>query len=161
MEIANDRVVGIEYTLKDDEGKVIDTNVGSEDLVYLHGHHNLVPGLENELVGKKAGDSITVVVKPEDGYGTRDESRTFEVPKSSLPQGVNPEKGMQLTMRGPTGQAMPVTIAKVKLSTVVMDGNHPLAGQNLHFAVAIRSVRKATRDELEHGHAHSPGHHHH
>jgi FKBP-type peptidyl-prolyl cis-trans isomerase SlyD len=160
MEIAKDRVAGIEYTLKDDEGKIVDTNVGGEALVYLHGHHNLVSGLEQELLGKKAGDSIDVVIKPEDGYGLRDESRTFEVPKTSLPAGVNPEKGMQLTMRGPNGHAMPVTISKVKLSTVVMDGNHPLAGQNLHFAVTILSVRKATKDELDHGHAHSAGHHH-
>jgi FKBP-type peptidyl-prolyl cis-trans isomerase SlyD len=161
MEIAKDRVAGIEYTLKDDEGKIVDSNVGQEPLVYLHGHGNLVPGLERELVGKKAGDLVEVVVKPEDGYGVRDESRTFEVPRSSLPQNIEPTKGMQLTMRSPNGHAMPVTVAKVKLSSVVLDGNHPLAGQNLHFTVTVQNVRKATREELEHGHAHSPGHHHH
>jgi FKBP-type peptidyl-prolyl cis-trans isomerase SlyD len=161
MEIVKDRVAGIEYTLKGDDGKVVDSNLGGEALVYLHGHGNLVPGLERELEGKKAGDQLEVIVKPEDGYGARDESRTFEVPRSSLPQNIEPAKGMQLTMRAPNGQAMPVTVAKVKLSTVVLDSNHPLAGQNLHFSVTIGSVRKATKEELQHGHAHSPGHHHH
>lgn len=161
MEIAKDCVAGLEYTLKDDEGEVIDTNVGGEALLYLHGHGNLVPGLERELVGKQEGDELEVVVPPAQGYGERDETRTFEVPKSSLPQNVEPTKGMALTMRDAQGRSMPVTISKVKLSTVVMDGNHPLAGKNLNFKVKVLSVRKAKREEIAHGHAHTPGHHHH
>lgn len=161
MEIAKDCVAALEYTLKGDDGQVIDTNVGGQPLLYLHGHGNLVPGLESQLVGKAEGDVLAVVVAPADGYGERDEARTFEVPKSSLPQGVVPTKGMALTMRDAEGHSMPVTIAKVKLNTVLMDGNHPLAGQNLNFEVKVLSVRKGKREEIAHGHAHSPDHHHH
>jgi FKBP-type peptidyl-prolyl cis-trans isomerase SlyD len=161
MEIAKDCVAGLAYTLKDDDGQVIDTNIGGQTLFYLHGHGNLVPGLERELEGKKEGDELEVVVSPEEGYGQRDESRTFEVPKSALPAGSTPVKGMALTMHDNQGRQIPVTIAKVKLNTVVMDGNHPLAGKNLNFKVTVLSVRKAKREEIAHGHAHAPGHGHH
>ena len=159
MEIAKDRVVAMTYTLKDDAGKVLDSNVGQAPMVYLHGHGNIVPGLERALAGKTVGDKVEVVVAPEDGYGTYDESRQFEVPKSELGPNVTPQKGMVLTMRGAGGMAVPVTVLKVKLRTVVMDGNHQLAGKNLHFSVEVNSVRKAKKDELAHGHAHGPGGH--
>lgn len=161
MQIEKDRVAALEYTLKDDEGNVVDSNVGGEALHYLHGHGNLVPGLERELEGKSAGDTFEVKISASEGYGERDEARTFEVPRSELPPQPTPQKGMQFTMRGPNGMAIPVTVVKVKLNTVVMDGNHPLAGQNLNFTVTIQSVRKAKKEELAHGHAHGPGHHHH
>lgn len=159
MEIAKDSVVAMTYTLKDDDGKVLDTNVGKSPLHYLHGHGNIVPGLEAALVGKSAGDTVEVTVEAKDGYGEYDESRTFEVPKSELGPNVTPQKGMVLTMRGPNGVSVPVTVLKVKLRTVVMDGNHQLAGKNLHFEVEVNSVRKAKKDELAHGHAHGPGGH--
>jgi FKBP-type peptidyl-prolyl cis-trans isomerase SlyD len=161
MQIEKDRVAALEYTLKDDAGAVVDTNVGGTPLYYLHGHGNLVPGLERELTGKEAGAELSVVVAPADGYGERDDSRTFEVPKSELPADAPLQKGLQLQMRGPNGMAVPVTVTKVKLNTVVMDGNHPLAGKNLNFQIKVLEVRKAKKEELTHGHAHGPGHHHH
>ena len=133
MEIAKDRVVAMTYTLKDDDGKVLDTNVGKSPMVYLHGHGNIVPGLEKALEGKSAGDTVEALVEPQDGYGEYDDSRQFEVPKSELGPNVTPQKGMILTMRGPNGMSVPVTVLKVRLKTVVMDGNHQLAGKNLHF----------------------------
>jgi len=161
MIIKPNAVAAIIYTLKDDEGKTIDTNVGRSPLYYLHGHGNLVPGLEKELEGKAKGDSVQTVVSPEQGYGTYDETRTFEVPKAELGPNINPQKGMVLSMRGPNGGAIPVTVLKVKLNSVVLDGNHELAGKNLHFSVTIEEVRKATKEELTHGHAHGPtGHGH-
>lgn len=161
MEIAKDRVAAITYTLTDDDGKVLDTNRGKTPLYYLHGHGNLVPGLERALLGKSSGDTIETVVAPEDGYGVYDESRQFEVPKTELAPNVNPQKGMVLTMRGPNGVSVPVTVLKVKLRSVLMDGNHRLSGKNLHFSVEVKSVRKATKEELAHGHAHGPtGHGH-
>lgn len=160
MEIQKDVVAAIEYTLKDDDGQVIDTSVGGEPLHYLHGHQNIVPGLERALLGKKVGDAVEVTIAPEDGYGVRDESRTFEVPKSDLPANIQPVKGMQLTMHGPNGMAVPVTVTKVKLSSVVLDGNHPLAGKNLHFSVTVKATRKAKKEEIAHGHAHAHGHGH-
>ncbi|HXS17802.1 MAG TPA: peptidylprolyl isomerase [Polyangiaceae bacterium] len=161
MIIKPNAVAAITYTLKDDEGKTIDTNVGRSPLYYLHGHGNLVPGLEKELEGKGKGDRVQTVVAPEQGYGTYDETRTFEVPKADLGPNINPQKGMVLSMRGPGGGAIPVTVIKVKLNSVVLDGNHELAGKNLHFDVTIDDVRKATKEELTHGHAHGPtGHGH-
>jgi FKBP-type peptidyl-prolyl cis-trans isomerase SlyD len=159
MEIAKDRVAAITYTLKDDDGKVLDTNRGKTPLFYRHGYGNLVPGLERELLGKSVGDTIETVIAPEDGYGAYDETRQFEVPKTELGPNVTPQKGMVLTMRGPGGTAVPVTVLKVKLRTVLMDGNHRLAGKNLHFTVEVNSVRKAKKEELAHGHAHGPGGH--
>ncbi len=159
MKIAKDVVAAITYTLKDDDGKTIDTNVGRDALYYLHGHGNLVPGLEKQLEGKGAGESVETVVSPEEGYGNYDESRTFEVPKSELGPNVQPQKGMMLTMRGPNGMAVPVTVLKVKLQSVILDGNHQLAGKNLHFSVTVENVRKAKKEELTHGHAHGPGGH--
>jgi len=159
MQIAKDSVVAMTYILKDDDGKVIDTNVGKQAMFYLHGHGNVVPGLEKALLGKSAGDEITVSVPPEEGYGQYDETRTFEVPKSELGPQVTPQKGMLLTMRGPNGMAVPVTVLKVKLNSVIMDGNHQLAGKSLHFSVKVDKVRKAKKDELAHGHAHGPGGH--
>lgn len=159
MKIAKDAVVAMTYTLKDDDGKVLDTNVGKQDMFYLQGHGNIVPGLEKALLGKSEGDDVQVVVSPEEGYGQYDETRTFEVPKNELGPQVTPQKGMMLTMRGPNGMALPVTVLKVKLNSVVMDGNHQLAGKNLHFSVHVNKVRKAKKDELAHGHAHGPGGH--
>lgn len=161
MKIQKDAVAAITYTLKDEAGKVLDTNVGRTPLYYLHGAGNLVPGLEKALLGKEAGDVVETVVSPEEGYGNYDESRTFEVPKGELGPGVNPQKGQVLSMRSPNGITIPVTVLKVKLSTVVLDGNHQLAGKNLHFSVTVDSVRKAKKEELAHGHAHGPqGHGH-
>ncbi len=161
MQIAKDSVVSIEYTLTDDNGAILDQSAGRGPLWYLHGHENIVPGLEKALGGKSVGDKLTVSVPPEDGYGAYDETQTFEVPRSELPATIQPQKGMELTMRSPNGHSVPVTILKVKPSSVVMDGNHPLAGKTLHFAVEVSGVRKATKEELAHGHVHAPGGHHH
>lgn len=162
MKIHADTVVAIDYTLKDDSGTVIDTSVGHDPLYYLHGHSNIVEGLEEALDGKSAGDSVEVAVPPEKGYGTRDEELVFEVPKAQLPKDLSPQIGMRLSMSGEHGQVMPVTITKVKVNSVELDGNHELADKTLHFSVSVKAVRKATKDELSHGHAHgADGHHHH
>lgn len=160
MEVQANRVVAIEYTLKDDDGQVIDTSSGREPLYYLHGHGNIVPGLEEVLTGKTIGSQIEISIPPDKGYGTRDESRVFDVPKSSLPDDMKPVKGMVLQMNSGTGGSVPVTIRKVKLHAVEVDANHQLADKTLHFDVTIKDVRKASKAELEHGHAHGPGHSH-
>lgn len=161
MRIERDRVAALEYTVTDADGKVIDTNRGGESLYYLHGHHNIVPGLEKALEGKEAGEELEVQVDPPDGYGERDEALVFEVPRSELPAGASLQRGARLQITAPDGWRALATITKVKLKSVVLDANHELAGQRLHFSVRIQNVRKATREELAHGHAHGPGHHHH
>jgi FKBP-type peptidyl-prolyl cis-trans isomerase SlyD len=154
MQVEKDRVVSIEYVLKDDDGKVLDQSGGRGPLEYLHGHGNIIDGLENVLAGKSAGDSFEATVEPVDGYGVRDDARVFEVPKSELGPQVTPQKGMVLTMTAPSGTRIPVTVVKVKLDSVVLDGNHQLAGKRLHFTGSVSAVRKATKDELAHRHAH-------
>ncbi len=161
MKIQADTVVSIDYTLKNDAGEVVDSSDGQDPLHYLHGHQNIVEGLEEALEGKAVGDSVEVKVPPEKGYGTRNDQLVFEVPKTQLPKDLTPQIGMRLSMTGDHGQVLPVTITKVKLSSVMLDANHELADQNLNFSVTIKEIRKATKDELEHGHAHGPGGHHH
>jgi FKBP-type peptidyl-prolyl cis-trans isomerase SlyD len=160
MQIANDVVVSIEYTLTDDQGNVIDSSVGGEPLAYLHGAGNIIPGLEVALEGKKAGDSLKVSVAPADGYGEKDEGLLQVVPRSMF-RGVDQiEPGMQFHAQTDYGMQV-ITVAKVEGDNVTVDGNHPLAGQNLNFDVKVLEVRAATAEELEHGHVHGAGGHHH
>ncbi|MBI1727814.1 MAG: peptidylprolyl isomerase [Candidatus Rokubacteria bacterium] len=131
--------VKIEYTLKDDKGAVLDTNTGKEALAFTQGAKQIIPGLDNALLGMKAGDSKKVTVKPEDGYGPVDPKAEAEVPKNVLPQGAA-VVGTRLLARGQDGQPRPVTVKAVKDTTVLLDLNHPLAGQTLFFDVKVVSV---------------------
>ena len=160
MKITEKHVVTLNYTLKDNDDNIIDK---SEDgsFCYLHGASNIIPGLENALVGKSSGDELSVSVAPEEGYGPRDDTRIQEVPRDAFPPEQTIESGMQFNAEGPEGQAVMVTIAKVDGDTVTVDGNHPLAGVTLNFDVSIADVREASAEELEHGHVHGPGGHHH
>jgi FKBP-type peptidyl-prolyl cis-trans isomerase SlyD len=157
MLIGENSVVAIDYTLKNEAGEVIDTSEGQQPLTYLHGHGNIVEGLEEALTGKGAGETISVSVSSEKGYGPRDPERVFDVPNDRLPSDLEPEVGLVVGMRTPDGQTLPLTISAVKNDCVTDDGNHALAGQTLHFEVEVRDVRAATADELAHGHVHGPG----
>lgn len=160
MEITADRVVTIHYTLKDDDGAVLDSSAGGEPLAYIQGHGNLVSGLEKALEGQQDGNTLAVVIAPAEGYGVRDEGLIQRVPKRTLQGSGEIKKGMQFQAR--TGDGMRLfTVTAVIGDMVTLDGNHPLADQTLHFEVAIVSVREATTEELEHGHVHGAGGHHH
>jgi len=160
VQIAADSVVLIHYTLKDDAGKVIDSSDGGEPLAYIQGHGNLVPGLEKALEGKKDGDAVAVTLAPADGYGTRNDALVQRVPKRSLQGSGEIRKGMQFQAQTDEGLRV-FTVTAVVGDMVSLDGNHPLADQTLHFDVQIVSVRAATAEELEHGHVHGAGGHHH
>ena len=160
MQIAADSVVLIHYTLKDDAGKVIDSSDGGEPLAYIQGHGNLVPGLEKALEGKKDGDAVAVTLAPADGYGTRNDALVQRVPKRSLQGSGEIRKGMQFQAQTDEGLRV-FTVTAVVGDMVSLDGNHPLADQTLHFDVQIVGVRAATAEELEHGHVHGAGGHHH
>lgn len=160
MEITADRVVTIHYTLKGDDGAVIDSSSGGEPLAYIQGHGNLVAGLEKALEGKEDGNNVAVVVAPADGYGVRDEKLIQRVPKRALQGAGNIKKGMQFQARTDDGMRL-FTVSAVVGDMVTLDGNHPLADQTLHFDVQIVGVREATTEELEHGHVHGAGGHHH
>ena len=160
MEIAKDRVVSIEYKLHLGDGNLIDESDPGDPLVYLHGYEEIVPGLENALTGKKAGDSLKVQVKPEDGYGEYDPDKVEEVPREEFPPDMELEEGGIVTAIDEDDEEVEFLVKKLNEKTVVADFNHPLAGKTLHFEVSVREVRAATAEELEHGHAHAPGHEH-
>ncbi len=161
MNIAHDSVVSIEYTLTDDHGAVIDSSVGGEPLEYLHGHHNIIPGLEDALLGKAVGEHFTVRIPPEEGYGLREDSMMQIVPRH-LFQGVDEiVPGMKFHAEAAHGTTV-VTVTAVQGDDIHLDANHELAGQHLNFEVTVKAIRAATADEIAHGHAHGPdGHHHH
>ncbi|HLU40527.1 MAG TPA: peptidylprolyl isomerase, partial [Planctomycetota bacterium] len=156
QQIAADTVVGIHYTLTLDSGAQVDSSVGGEPLLYLHGHGNIVPGLEAELTSHKVGDRVMVTVPPAKGYGERQPNATQAVPRHAFPPGETPRPGMQFGIRDEDGDVVPVWVAKVTKDEIVLDFNHPLAGENLHFEVEVVSIRGATQEELRHGHPHGP-----
>ncbi len=160
MKIANNTVVTIDYELTDEDGNVLDSSQGGK-FAYLHGANNIIPGLEDALSGKSTGDQVSVAVAPDEGYGDRDETKLQAVPRTMFPLNTDIQVGMQFHAEGPEGQAILVTIASVDGDQVTVDGNHPLAGVNLNFEVNIVDVRDATKDEIDHGHVHAPGHAHH
>jgi FKBP-type peptidyl-prolyl cis-trans isomerase SlyD len=160
MQVAKHKVVTINYTLKDDSGAVLDSSVGGEPLVYIHGIGNLVPGLESQLEGQSAGANLKVSVAAKDGYGEHDANAIQDVPKRMFEGVQKIEAGMRFHAMGEHGVQM-VTVTKVIGDMVTVDANHPLAGQTLHFDVDVVAVRDATREEIEHGHVHGPhGHSH-
>jgi FKBP-type peptidyl-prolyl cis-trans isomerase SlyD len=160
MQIKENSVVSFHYTLTGKDGQVIDSSEGNQPLTYLHGVGQIVPGLENALLGKLAGDKMDVEVSAEEGYGEHHEFMVQQVPREAF-QGVDDiEPGMQFQAQTPQG-AMTVTVTAADETTVTVDGNHPLAGQPLFFAVEIVSVRDASEEEITHGHVHGEGGHHH
>jgi len=152
MEIAAARVASIHYTLTDDEGRIIDQSRESHPLRYFHGAGNLIPGLEKALAGKRAGDALQVDVRPEEAYGVRNEAMVQLLPRQAF-QGVDTiEPGMQFEAASERGPLL-VTVVEVGEDQVRIDGNHPLAGQTLHFDVRVVDVREATEDEKQSGRA--------
>lgn len=152
MTVQKDRVVSIDYTLRDSTGDIIDSSEGSEPLVYLHGNGNLIPGLEKQIEGKSAGDALKCVVEAGDAYGERDDSLVFKVQKSDF-DGAEVQIGMQFEAQGEDG-AQVVTVVGIEGDEVTIDANHPLAGEQLHFDVKIVEVREASADEIAKGHVH-------
>lgn len=152
MIIQKDRVVSIDYELKDGTGALIDRSEG-EPLVYLHGNENIIPGLERQLEGKKAGDKVDCVIAPADGYGERDDELVFAVSPSDFAEPGKVEVGMQFQAHQEDGVRI-VTVVGVSKDEIKVDANHPLAGKDLHFSVTVKEVRDASEEELKHGHVH-------
>lgn len=150
MTVSKDSVVGIEYTLTDDKKQTLDSSAGADPLEYLHGHNNLIPGLEKQLEGKSVGDEFTATVAPAEAYGERMDNLIVEVNRSQFPDDVEITVGMQFEAGDPNGSRI-VTVTEVKEETLTVDANHPLAGENLHFAVKVISIRAATDEEKKEG----------
>lgn len=160
MNIVKDTVVSIDYTLKNSEGVVLDTSADGEPMSYLHGAKNIIVGLEQELEGKAAGDELSVEVKSELAYGERIDALIQEVPKEAFGELGDIEVGKRFqaeTEQGP----VPVVVTAMTETTVTVDGNHPLAGQDLYFEVTVKEVREASKEEIDHGHIHGPSGHQH
>lgn len=160
MKVAENAVVVIDYTLTNNEGEVIDTSDGAGPLAYLQGFGNIIDGLEEALVGKEAGDKVKASIEPAKAYGERHAEMEQEVPKELFGGVENIELGMQFESETDDGPVM-VTVVAITEEMVTVDGNHPLAGVHLNFDVTVREVREATAEELEHGHVHGDGGHHH
>ncbi len=160
MKIANNTVVAIDYTLKNVEGEVIDQSEKDAPLHYLHGTGNIIPGLEAALEGQEAGAEVSVDIKADDAYGQSIEALIQTVPMDAFGDIKDIEVGMRFqaeTEQGP----VPVEVTAVADGQVTVDGNHPLAGLDLHFDVKVIEVREASAEEKEHGHVHGPeGHQH-
>lgn len=156
MKIANDLAVAIHYTLTDDQGETLDSSAGAEPLTYLHGHLNIIPGLESALDGLAVGDKKQVTVQPAEGYGEFDESLVQDVPREMFTGVDQIEPGMAFEVDGPDGHHL-VEVTKVAEETITIDGNHALAGKVLNFDVEVVEVRAATEEELQHGHIHGEG----
>lgn len=155
MQIADNVVASLRYKLTDSQGEILDEATQAEPFVYLHGANNIIPGLENALLGKQVNDQLEVTIPPADAYGEHDERLTQEVSKEMF-SGVDEAQlfpGAQFQAQTDAGQEV-ITIATVQDDTVTIDGNHPLAGETLHFDVTVLDVRAATADEMSHGHAH-------
>ena len=160
MKIAKGKIVSIHYALNDTAGEVLESSEGQAPLKYLHGHGNIIAGLERALEGKVTGEKFNAVIAPEDGYGIREESLVKKLPLSNFQNQSEIEVGNQFQAETSQGPRL-ATVTEVDDENVTIDLNHPLADQTLNFDIEVMEVRDATEEELSHGHAHGPeGHRH-
>ena len=162
MQIADGKVALFHYDLKEAAGEFIESSREGDPVAYLHGKNGIIKGLEKGLLGKEAGDRVTIAVAPEEAYGLRKEEELQRIPVKhlNLKKKEKPVVGLICSVQTNQGPRQ-VTIAKVGLYNVDVDTNHPLAGKSLEFDVEIIEVRDASDEELTHGHAHGVGGHHH
>jgi FKBP-type peptidyl-prolyl cis-trans isomerase SlyD len=155
--VEDDLVVSLDYTLRLESGQVIDSSDDGEPLEFLQGHDEIVPGLEKALYGMAIGGEREVVVEAGEGYGDWDPEALQELPLNAFPPDMTLEEGMGLELVDDAGESMLAFVSEVGPESVVLDLNHPLAGETLYFNIKIAGLRQATREELSHGHAHSSG----
>ncbi len=160
MHAAQDKVVTIHYTLTDKGGEILDSSEGQQPLSYIHGRGNIIKGLEKALEGKKAGEKLQVTIPPEDAYGIKNDDLVMQVPRNAFNEVDNLEPGMRFQIKNKEGVQV-VMVTEIGETEVTVDGNHPLAGEELTFEVEVTDIRNATKEELSHGHVHGPGGHNH
>ena len=160
MNIAKDKVASIDYTLTNDHGEVLDSSSGREPLAYLHGNGGLIPGLEKELEGKVKGDKLVAIIAPDQAYGVYSDELIQEIPLENFQDAGEVKVGAQFQVQN-EHEVRIATVMEVSETAARVDLNHPLAGETLHFDVEIMDVREPTKEELEHGHVHGAGGHHH
>lgn len=160
MTIAKHKVVSIDYKLTDRQGQVLDSSEGKEPLAYLHGVGGIIPGLESALEGKATGDELTIKIDPEEAYGPKRDELIQDLPKNMFPEDAQVQVGMHFKAETQAGEQM-FRVVDVDEETVKVDANHPLAGMELTFDVAVKEVRDATAEEIDHGHVYGSGAHEH
>jgi FKBP-type peptidyl-prolyl cis-trans isomerase SlyD len=159
MTIEDGKVVQFHYDLYIND-KQIESSRNAEPMAYLHGAKNIISGLEEALAGQQAGAHVDTTISPEKGYGLREDNRIQRISAKYLKHAGKLKAGMQVQVSTDQGNRL-VTVVKVGLKTVDVDGNHPLAGETLRFVVDIVDIRDATAEEKAHGHAHGVGGHQH
>ncbi|MBK7129978.1 MAG: peptidylprolyl isomerase [Crocinitomicaceae bacterium] len=160
MKIAKHSVVTMHYTLKNQEGQILDSSEGRQPLVYLHGVGGLIPGLESELNEKTQGDKVKAIIAPADAYGEVRNELYYVVSKSGFQGDEDLFEGMQVQLDTEQGPAIGI-VEKIAGEEVTLNLNHPLAGVTLYFDVEVMGVREASQEEISHGHVHGEGGHHH
>lgn len=158
--VKKDAVVSLSYTLTNADGQELDKSSSDTPFAYLHGNKQIVPGLENALEGMTIGDKKEVTVPPVEGYGEFAPGLKMDIERSNFPKDIEIQEGMQFSAEV-NGDNRVFTVTGLEGDKVQVDGNHPLAGQTLHFDVEVVEIREATKEELEHGHIHGPGGHQH
>ncbi len=153
MKIAKDRVVCIDYTIRLANGQTVESSIGNEPLTYLHGRRQIVPGVEHAVEGLEAGATLEVVVPPDEAYGDRDPSGVFVVPRGAFPPGEQVGPGMMFSAHRPDGRSLTFRVVESNDELVLVDTNHPLAGETLHISLQVHTVRAATSEELYQGKA--------
>lgn len=154
------QVMGFHYTLKDKEGNVIDSSNGSDPLLFMVGSGHIIPGLETEVTPLNIGDKKNIEVKAAEAYGEVIEDLILTVQKSQFPEDADLKVGDQFQVNEEPNAPI-FTITSIEEQDIHIDGNHPLAGQDLFFDIEVTEKREATAEEIDHGHAHGPGGHHH
>ena len=151
MKIAKDRIVCIDYTIRLASGRIVETSVGHEPLTYIHGRRQIVPGVERAVEGLDAGALLETIVAPPEAYGDRDPAGVFVVPRSAFPAGEDIEPGMMFSASRPDGKTVTFRVMQADAQLVLVDTNHPLAGETLHISIRVHTVRSATSDEIYSG----------
>ena len=161
MSVGMNKVITFNYTLKDEEGTLLDSSSNKEPMAFLSGNSQIIPKLEEALNGMIIGSKKNVKVSAADAYGEYSEDAIQKVKKDQFPKEANIEVGMTYIANSPDGKQMPFLVSEINDQDITIDFNHPLAGKNLEFDVELLDVRDATPEEIQHGHVHGTGGHHH
>ena len=160
MVVANNTVVSFHYQLQEVDGEYTEDSRGGDPMLYLHGYRGILPGLEEAMLGKSAGDEFSVTLAAQDAYGLRDEDGIKRVPIKHIVEPENPRVG-DIVLINTRDKKVRATVVKLGRFNIDVDINHPLAGKQLKFAVEVLDIREATMEEISHRHAHGPGGHQH
>ena len=160
MVVANNTVVSFHYQLQEVDGEYTEDSRGGDPMLYLHGYRGILPGLEEAMLGKSAGDEFSVTLAAQDAYGLRDEDGIKRVPIKHIVEPENPRVG-DIVLINTRDKKVRATVVKLGRFNIDVDINHPLAGKQLIFAMEVLDIREATMEEISHRHAHGPGGHQH